>query len=160
MNHVAEDIGQSEVAASVAVGEFFVIDAQQVEQRCVKVVDVYFATLGIKAVLIGGSMAGAPFDATTGGSRGEGSKSASSRRARTKRSIGFFTHALLSTSGSEGFSTGRRAQCVTPSPLSVGRAVSRIRQAIASRQIIVGPYRHNAGKIFIGTTTIVLDVHS
>lgn len=32
------DVGQSEIAAGVAVGETFVIEAHQVEHRCVQIV--------------------------------------------------------------------------------------------------------------------------
>ena len=38
VHDIAVDIGQSEVASGMAVGEAFVIQSQRVKQRCVKVV--------------------------------------------------------------------------------------------------------------------------
>ena len=39
-NHLAMHVGQAEVAAGVAVGETLVVEAQQVQDRGVQVVDV------------------------------------------------------------------------------------------------------------------------
>ena len=41
MNDVSVDIGQSKIPALVSVGQTPVIDAQQMKDRCVKVVDVH-----------------------------------------------------------------------------------------------------------------------
>ena len=71
MDHVAKDIREPEIAARMAVSELFVINPQQVEQRRMKIVDVYFTLLGIKAVLIGGSMAGTTFYTATGHPHGK-----------------------------------------------------------------------------------------
>ena len=46
------DIGQPEVASAIAVGEFFVIDTHEVQQRGVKIVDVHPFFGGVPAELI------------------------------------------------------------------------------------------------------------
>ena len=53
MNDVAFDIGQAKVAAGIAVGEAFVIEAEQVQNRGVQVVDVHLVLGGVVAVVVG-----------------------------------------------------------------------------------------------------------
>ena len=59
-------ISQPEITARMAVGEFFMIDAQQVQKRGVDIVDMHLVTLGIEAVVIGGTKAEATFNSTAG----------------------------------------------------------------------------------------------
>ena len=51
------DIGQAEIAAGVAVGQPFVVEAQQVQHRRVQVVDVDLVLGGVVAVVVGGAVA-------------------------------------------------------------------------------------------------------
>ena len=63
---MAKDIREAEVAAGVAVGEFFVVDAEQVQERGVHIVDVHLVALGVEAVIVGGAVGEAAFHAGTG----------------------------------------------------------------------------------------------
>ena len=56
LHHAAVDIGQPEVAAAVAVGQPLVVDAQQVQDRGVQVVDVDAVLDGVHAELVGGAV--------------------------------------------------------------------------------------------------------
>src|SRR5947209_1272319 len=62
----AVDIGQAVVAAAVAVGELFVIDAHEVEDGCMEVMDVDFVVIGVPAVIVGRAVGLSAFDAPTG----------------------------------------------------------------------------------------------
>src|SRR5262245_16669581 len=42
LHHVARDIGESEIAASVAIGQSLVIHPEEVQNRRVKIVDMHF----------------------------------------------------------------------------------------------------------------------
>ena len=53
---LAVDVGQPEVAAGVAIGQPGVIEAQQVEDRGVEVVDVDLVVDGVVAVIVGGAV--------------------------------------------------------------------------------------------------------
>ena len=56
------DIGEAEVPAAVAVGEFFVIKAEQMEHGGVEVVDVDFVFNCLKTEIIGRAVDLAAFD--------------------------------------------------------------------------------------------------
>lgn len=56
-------IGQSEVSTGVSKGEFFVVEADEFEERCVQVVYVHGLFDGFKPEFIGGAMCIAPADA-------------------------------------------------------------------------------------------------
>ena len=56
-------VGQTKIAAGVAVGQLLVIEAQQVQDRRVQVVDVNAALDRVPAKLVGGSVDVARFDA-------------------------------------------------------------------------------------------------
>ena len=66
MNDVAFDIGQAEVAAGVAVGEAFVIEAEQVQDRGVQVVNVDLVLGRVVAVVVGAAVAQAALHAAAG----------------------------------------------------------------------------------------------
>ena len=61
LHHFAAHVGQAEVAAVVAIGEFLVIHAQQVEDGGVEVVDVAFVDGGFVTDLVGLAIATPPF---------------------------------------------------------------------------------------------------
>lgn len=71
MDRAAAEVGEAVVAAVVAVGEFFVIEAEEVEEGGVEVVDVDFVFDGFVAELVGGTMMHAGFDAAAGHPDGE-----------------------------------------------------------------------------------------
>ena len=50
---VAENVGEAEIAARVAVGEFLVVEAHQVQNRCVQVVYVYGLFNSFEAEFVG-----------------------------------------------------------------------------------------------------------
>ena len=56
LDHLAVDVGQAEVAAGVAVGELLVVEAEQVQDRGVQVVDVDLVLDGGEAELVGGAV--------------------------------------------------------------------------------------------------------
>ena len=62
----AVHVGQAEVAAGVAVGQPLVIEAQQVQDRRVQVVDVDLVLDGVVAVVVGRAVAEAALDAAAG----------------------------------------------------------------------------------------------
>ena len=64
-------VGQAEVAAGVAVGELFVVEAQQVQDRGVQVVDVDLVFDGGEAEFVGGAVDVAALDAAAGQPHGE-----------------------------------------------------------------------------------------
>ena len=57
----AVDVGQAEVAAGVAVGELLVVEAEQVQDRGVQVVDVDLVLDGLEAELVGRAVDVPPF---------------------------------------------------------------------------------------------------
>ena len=71
VDDVAVDVGGAEVAAGVAEGEFFVIEAEEVEDGGVEVVDVDGVLHGGEAEVIGGTVDVAAFDTATGHPDGE-----------------------------------------------------------------------------------------
>lgn len=60
---MAVDVGESEVASSVAVGEFFVVEAEEVEDGCLEVVYVYAVFDGLESEFVGAAVDGSAFDA-------------------------------------------------------------------------------------------------
>src|SRR5262249_6930000 len=71
-DHVAGDVGQAEVAALVAVGQAAVVQAEQVQQRGVEVVDVDGVAGDAPADVVGGAVDVAAADAAAGQPDGEG----------------------------------------------------------------------------------------
>ena len=66
LDDVAVDVGQAKVATCVTEGQPFMIDAQQVQYRGVKVVCVDSVFGGQNTVLIGLAMNDSALDATSG----------------------------------------------------------------------------------------------
>src|SRR6266542_3597892 len=62
-NNLAVHVGQPEVASAVAVGELCVIQAQQVQNRGVQIVDVNLVLHGLEAEIVGSAVGHASFDA-------------------------------------------------------------------------------------------------
>ena len=56
MDDVAGDVGQAEVAAGVAVGEAFVVEAEQVQDRGLQVVDVDRVLDDVEAEVVGAAV--------------------------------------------------------------------------------------------------------
>ena len=54
--HLSADVGQAEVAAAVAVGQTFVVQAHEVQDRGVQVVHVHPIGHGAEAELVGGAV--------------------------------------------------------------------------------------------------------
>ncbi len=71
MDDVAVDIGEAEVTSGVAEGEAFVVEAEEVEDGGVEVMDVDGVNGGLEAEVIGGAVDGAAFDAATGEPHGK-----------------------------------------------------------------------------------------
>ncbi len=71
VDHAAAEVGEAVVAAVVAVGEFFVIEAEEVEEGGVEVIHVDFVFDGFVAELIGGAVVDAGFDAAAGHPNGK-----------------------------------------------------------------------------------------
>ena len=69
---VAVDVGEAEVAAGVGVGEFFVIEAEEVEDGGVEVVDGGDIDGGAAAEFVGLAIADAAFDTGAHHPGGEG----------------------------------------------------------------------------------------
>ncbi len=65
------DVGEAEVAAGVAVGEAFVVEAHEMEEGGVPIVDVHFVVHGFVAVVVGEAVVHAAFDAAAGHPEGE-----------------------------------------------------------------------------------------
>src|SRR6266540_1420463 len=63
---LAGDIGETEVASAVVVGELLVVEAHQVQDRRVQVMDVHAVLDGGDAELIGGAVNVATLDAASG----------------------------------------------------------------------------------------------
>ena len=51
--HVAVDVGQAEIAAGVAIGQLLVVEAEQVQDRGVQVVDAGRVLNGLEAEIVG-----------------------------------------------------------------------------------------------------------
>ena len=64
--HVAVDVGEAEVAALEAEGEFLVIEAEEVEDGGLEIVDVDFIFHNGEAEFVGLAVAEAAFDAAAG----------------------------------------------------------------------------------------------
>ncbi len=64
-------IGKPEIAAGVAVGEAFVVKAEEMEHGGVQVVDVDFVLNGFVAIIVRCTVAEAAFHATTSHPEGE-----------------------------------------------------------------------------------------
>ncbi len=71
MDDFTEDVGESVVAAAVAVGEASVVDAHEMEQGGVQVVDVDFIVDRVPTEFVGGAVSMAGFDAAAGEPHGE-----------------------------------------------------------------------------------------
>ena len=63
---MAGDVGEAEVAALEFVDEFLVLDAHQVQHRCVEIVHVHAAIENVVAIFIGEAVRDALFHASTG----------------------------------------------------------------------------------------------
>lgn len=63
MDNFAVDIGESEVASGVAVSEFFVVEAEEVQHGGVEVVDVDAIFDGLESEFVGGAVDVSAFDA-------------------------------------------------------------------------------------------------
>ena len=66
MQNFAIDIGQANIAAAEAEGQSLVIEPEQVEDRRMQVMDLDLILHNFIAVLIGGAVDGAAFDAAAG----------------------------------------------------------------------------------------------
>src|SRR5215467_6268316 len=66
LRHYAGDVGQPEVAATEAVGQLLVIEAEQVENRGVEIVNVHPVLHRVIADIIGRSVNEARLDAAPG----------------------------------------------------------------------------------------------
>ena len=71
LHHMPVDVGEAEVAAGVAVGELLMVQAEDVEDGGVEVVDVDFVLLGEVAVVVGGAVGDAALHAAAGHPHGE-----------------------------------------------------------------------------------------
>ena len=71
MDYFAVDVGQAEVAAGVAVGEFFVVEAEELEHGGVEVVDVDTVLDGLESEFVGGAVDVSAFNAASGEPGGE-----------------------------------------------------------------------------------------
>jgi hypothetical protein len=67
----AFDVGEAHVAAVVEVGEFGVVEPEQVEDGGMEIVHLLGLVDGFEAVFIGGADDGAAFDAAAGEPDGE-----------------------------------------------------------------------------------------
>src|SRR6266699_6494949 len=65
-NHLAMYVRQPEIAASVAVGELLVVEAHELQNCGVQVVNVNFVLDGLEAELVGGPVGLPAFDAAAG----------------------------------------------------------------------------------------------
>ena len=68
---ISVHVGEAEVAAAVAVGELFVIEAQEVEHGGVEVVNMNPVLDGLEAKVVGSAVNVAAFHATAGHPGGE-----------------------------------------------------------------------------------------
>ena len=56
MDHIAVNIGQSEVSSSVTIRELFVVEAHQAQHGGMQIVNMHRVFDGFEAELVGGSM--------------------------------------------------------------------------------------------------------
>src|SRR5262249_52448926 len=70
-HHMSFDIGQAKIAAGVTISQAFVVEAQEVQDGGVQVVDVNTLFDGAVAELVGGAVDVAPLDAAAGEGDGE-----------------------------------------------------------------------------------------
>ena len=66
MNHTAVDIGQTEVTAGVAVGQSFVVETHEVQNRRVQVMNVHRVLDSLKTKFIGRAVDDSPLHPATG----------------------------------------------------------------------------------------------
>ena len=66
VGHCSSDVSQAHFAAGVAVGKLLVVQAEQVQDRRVPVVDVHSACDRFVAVVVGRSVAQAAFHSASG----------------------------------------------------------------------------------------------
>src|SRR3954466_15242797 len=59
-------VGEAEIAAAVAIGQLRVIDAEQVENRRVEIVDVHRLVNSLEAEVVGGAVDHSTLDAAPG----------------------------------------------------------------------------------------------
>src|SRR5438132_5191530 len=71
MNNVAEDVRQAVIAAAVAIGQLGVVDAHQMQNGRVQVVDMHAIFDSVPAVVVGVAVGHAALDAATGQPYGE-----------------------------------------------------------------------------------------
>ena len=71
LHHIAMHVGQPHVAAAEAEGQALVVDAEQVQHRGVQVVNLDLVLDGFVAVIVGGAVDRAAFDAAAGQPDGE-----------------------------------------------------------------------------------------
>ena len=97
-------VGQAKIATGVAVGELFVVEAEQVQEGGVEIVNVHAVVGGEITEFIGGAMDNAR-------SHAAGRTPAASIRANTNRSMELRTQVASLIAGSASFLTGWNAQC-------------------------------------------------
>jgi hypothetical protein len=68
VDDVAEHVGQSEISTGIPIGQFFVVETEQVQHGGVQVVAVDFAVDGFDSIFVGRSVGDSAPDASTGGS--------------------------------------------------------------------------------------------
>ena len=71
LDELAVDVGEAEIAALVFVGEPRVVDAEEMQDRGVEVVDVDAVGRDVVAEVVGGSNGGARLDASSRRPKGE-----------------------------------------------------------------------------------------
>ena len=81
-------VGEAEVAAGVVVGETFVVEAEEVEDGSLEIVDVDFVFGDVEAELIGFAI-GPGLGATAGHEGGEGLRVVIAAGVTTKGRVGF-----------------------------------------------------------------------
>src|SRR6266480_2667763 len=74
VNYIPGDVGQAEVSTTVMVGEFGVVNAQEVQNGCVQVVYMNRFVNDLEAEIIGGAVDESAFDAAAGHPHGEGER--------------------------------------------------------------------------------------
>ena len=72
MNHVTGNVGQPEIATVMAIGEFLVVQAHQVQDGCVQIMDGGAILYCFIAKFVGATILDTTFDATAGKPHGEG----------------------------------------------------------------------------------------
>lgn len=88
MNDMSVHIGEAEVASGVVVGEALVIEAQEMENGGLKVVDVNLSLSDVEAEVVGFTV-GAGLGAAAGHEGGEGLRVVIASRFATQGWIGF-----------------------------------------------------------------------